>query len=83
MLEHPHVVDAYRDRPPAVQNGASHDRAVLGKGKGQTCCKLQAREVITTCDHLGFLCRAELEDEILREPLHVALHRLVKGSRCS
>ena len=48
VLEHPHVVDAYRDRPPAVQNGASHDRAVLGKGKGQTCCKLQARKVITS-----------------------------------
>ena len=52
----------------------------IRKGKGQTFCKLQAREVITICDHLGFLRRSELEEEILREPLRIALHRLIEGS---
>ena len=42
-----------------------HARAMLGNGKRPAFRKPQVVEVVTICDHLGFLGGTELKDEVL------------------
>jgi hypothetical protein len=65
-------------RPRAVQNISQHQGTMLGEGVRQMRRKLQAREVVTICDHLGFLGFGELEHEIRRKTAKVSLDLLVE-----
>jgi len=62
-----------------VEDVGGHDGSVFGEGLRQGGRKLEALEVVAICDHLGFFLLAELEHEILREPLHVAADLFIES----
>ena len=65
--------DAHLHGPGRVEDIGGHDRAVLGEGVGQDRGKLETVEVVAICNHLGFLFGGDLEHEIFREPVAVAV----------
>jgi len=53
---------------------------MFGKDAGERLGKLEFREVIAICDHLGFLLWRQLEHEILWETVLVAFDLLIQAS---
>ena len=55
MDEGAHHIHAHLAGLRGIEHEARHHRPMLGKGQRQHLRKLQPDEVITNCDHLGYL----------------------------
>ena len=53
---------------------------MFGKDEREGFGKLEFREVVAICDHLGLFFRRELEHEIFRETVLVAFDLFVQAS---
>jgi hypothetical protein len=54
---------------------------MLGEGKWQSRRVFELAEVVTICDHFGFLARAELKHEIRGKAAAIALDGLIQSFR--
>jgi hypothetical protein len=61
-----------------VQDGGGHDGAVLGEGVGELGREFEGAEVVTICDHLGFLAARQAENEVGWETIGIAFDGLVE-----
>ena len=71
-------IDADSCRSGRVEDGGRHDGSVLCKGGGQDRREFEFPEVVTICDHLGFLFFAKTKHKVGGEPVLVSFDGLVK-----
>ena len=76
--ESAHDMDAHFYGFGAAQHIGVHEGPMLGEGVGTGLGELEAGEVVAICDHLFFLLRGKLKDEVGGESLSVALHLFVE-----
>ena len=77
--ESAHDMDAHFHGFRAAQHIGGHEGSVLGEGVRAGLGKLEAGEVVANCDHLAFLLRRKLKDEVVGKTLSVALHLFVEA----
>ena len=63
--------DAHSDSVRAIEDAGCHQRSVFGEGVREALGEFERLEVITICDHLGFLGRGKLEAEVVRKAVGV------------
>jgi hypothetical protein len=77
--EGPNQQDAHPYGPIRVEDVGGHDRAVLGKGVGQTRRELEPGEVVAFCDHLRLLSAIQPEYELRGKAQPVSAYLFVQA----